>query len=216
MKFSAALLLLMLVATPAMAQENQQPLAELMRRVWAQSKQPNAKTVQQVYSRVIQVDLPRPFVAAFKQVEPGFFIMEYVPDGETLANWTQMITITGNFGVGSANVDDAALASFMFGRAECPGKLFRDAGELAPSVGARQRMLAIGCGGPAAGSTAGERAAIAFLRDADHVWTVQFAQRVGTGGKGKLFEVEQAAARLASLNIQAVPMPASENAAPKP
>jgi hypothetical protein len=212
MKFSAALLLLMLVATPAMAQENQQDVAEMMRRVWAQSQQPNAKTVQQVYSRAIQIDLPRPFVATYKQAVPGLFIMEYVPDGETLTNWTQMITITGNFGVGSANVDDAALASFMFGRAECPGKLYRDAGEMAPNVGARQRTLVIGCGGPAAG----ERAAIAFLRDADHVWTVQFAQRVGAGGKGKLFEVEQAAARLASLNIQAVPMPASENAAPKP
>ncbi len=127
--------------------------------------------------------------------------MEYVPDGETLAAWTQMITVSGNYGVGAANVDDAALASYVFGRMTCPDKLYRDLGPVPAPTGVRQRVVVIGCNGP---NGSGERAAIAFLRDGDHVWTVQFAQRAAPGGAAKLFDVEQAVARLATLDIRAI------------
>jgi hypothetical protein len=193
----------LLHAAPLLAQENQQQQAELMRQAWAQSTQPSISTVQPVYSRIISFDLPRPFVAIYRKQAPGGYIAEYVPDGETLDGWTQMITVTANFGVGSAAVDDAALANYIFGRHECQGKLYRDLGEVPSASSARQRVLVIGCDGAAPGAPGSERAAIAFLRDADHVWTVQFAQRVPPGGKAVLFDVDQSIARLAALNIRA-------------
>lgn len=204
----------MLIAVPALAQENQQEVAAVMRKMWAQTDQAKANMTQQVYSRTIAVELPRPFVAAFKQASPGGgFIMEYVPDGETLTAWTQMITVTGSYGIGSANVDDAALASYVFGRSTCPGKLYRDLGPVPAPTSVRQRVVVIGCDGP---DGSGERAAIAFLRDADHVWTVQFAQRAAPGGRVKLFDIEQAIARLATLNIRAIGDSDTKGAAGKP
>lgn len=199
MKFAPALMLLMLVAAPALAQENQQAAADMMRKVWASSKQAKATIRQQVYDRIISIDLPRPFVAAYKQAVPGAFIMEYVPDGETLANWTQMITISSQQGLGEAKVEDADLARFMFNRGTCAGRLYQDVGPVPSGTSVRQRVVVIGCGQGAGG----ERAAIAFLRDEQHVWTVQFAQRIPADGKGKLFAPTEAAGKLAALAISA-------------
>ncbi len=209
MKNTALFGLLALVSAPLPAQENQPEEAQMMRDAWAKTDKPSIGVVQQVYNRAISIDLPRKFVTAYRQRSPAGYIVEYLPDGETLANWTQMITITSNPGVGAAKAEDAAIAAYAFGRNNCPGKLFRDLGPLKSTTSARARAVVIGCGavggGDYAGAVAGagERAAIAFLRDDENIWTVQYAERNLPGQSRALFDVEKAPAMLEKPGLRA-------------
>lgn len=50
--------------------------------------------VTTAWSQMVQFDLPEGFVPAYEQAQNGFYIMELVPKGETVDNWSQMITLT--------------------------------------------------------------------------------------------------------------------------
>jgi hypothetical protein len=202
-------LLALLAAAPALAQENQQAEAQMMRETWGKTDQPSFTIVQPIYNRVLSFKLPRPFVTAFRQQSPAGYIVEYLPDGQTLANWTQMITITSRPGVGAAQVEDDALADFIFNKRSCPGWLYRDLGAVPSPTTARQRVIVLGCD-EVQGSDyskavpgASERAAIMFVRDGENVWSVQFAQRNLPGQKLPLFDPATAPAVIAKLAIQA-------------
>ena len=209
MKHIAIFGVMALVSAPLPAQENQPEEAQMMREAWAKTDKPSIGVVQQVYSRTISIDLPRKFVTAYRQRSPAGYIVEYLPDGQTLANWTQMITITSNPGVGAAKAEDAAIAAYVFSRNNCPGKLFRDLGAMESTTSARARAVVIGCGTVGGGDYAGavtgadERAAIAFLRDDENIWTVQFAERNLPGQSRPLFDVATAPAMLDKLGIRA-------------
>lgn len=209
MKHIALFGLLALFSAPLQAQENQPEEAQMMRETWAKTDKPSISVVQQIYNRVISIDLPRKFVTAYRQRSPAGYIVEYLPDGQTLANWTQMITITSNPGVGAAKAEDEAIAAYIFNRSNCPGKLFRDLGPLKSATSARTRAVVIGCGAvggdddAAAVAGASERAAIAFLRDEENIWTVQFAERNLPGQSRPHFDLATASAMLEKLGIRA-------------
>ena len=173
----------LLLAWPAVLTAQAVPLdgnAAMMRELWAQQPVDSVGAVQQVYSRTVSFALPRPMLPAYTKEVGGRFIMQYVPDGETVERWTRMVMVTGAVGAGAAHLSDAELADTLFNRGQCEGRVFADLGAVArPVLG--YRALLIGCG--AEGAPTAERAAIAMFRDAETVWTVQFAQRgAGTGG----------------------------------
>ncbi len=202
-------LLALLAVTPVAAQENQPAEAQMMRETWGKTDQPTIAVVQQVYNRVLSFKLPRPFVTAYRQQVPGGYIVEYLPDGQTLANWTQMITLTSQPGVGAAQVEDAALGNYIFNKRSCPGWIYRDLGAVASPSSARQRLIVLGCD-EVQGSDyskavpgASERAAIVFIRDGENIWSVQFAERNLPGQKRPLFDPATAPALIAKLAVQA-------------
>ena len=166
--------------------------AAAMRNVWKTQAVPDIGIVQEVWSRTLGFTLPRPFVPAFRSVANGFYIAEFVPDGETAANWTKMVTATGSLGAGAAHLDDAELAGALFDRGRCTDRVYRDLGGVAAPV-VSYRTLVIGCG--AAGAPGSERAVIAFFRDAENSWTVQYAER---GAATAAFEAT-AEAKIAAL-----------------
>jgi hypothetical protein len=166
---------------------------EATRNVWRTQKVDHVDTVQRVYNRVVKLSLPRPFISAYSAQRPGFYIMEFIPDGQTTDNWDKMITVTGTLGVGAAHLDDTELAAH-FEPKGCPGKVFRDLGPTAPMSGVTGRMVVIGCG--AADQIGAERGAIAVYRDTENSWTVQYAER--NHGKPP-FAPEDAVARLNAL-----------------
>ena len=67
---------LVLAATPAMAKD--------------------AYFVGPVYSQLVSVLAPSDFTPGFEHEADGFYILELTPAGETVENWTQLITITGS------------------------------------------------------------------------------------------------------------------------
>jgi hypothetical protein len=202
-------LLALLTVTPVAAQENQPAEAQMMRETWGKTDQPSFTIVQPIYNRVLSFKLPRPFVTAYRQQATGGYIVEYLPDGQTLANWTQMITVTSQRGVGAAQVEDEALADYIFNKRSCPGWVYRDLGAVASSTSARQRMIMLGCdvvqGSDYSKAVPGasERAAIMFLRDGENIWSVQFAERNLPGQSKPLFDPATAPALIARLAVQA-------------
>lgn len=184
----ALLALALLAATPAVATERGeaevQPMAQMMRDIWKSQKVASVGTVQRVWTRTVGFDLPRPFVAGFRAQGGGGYIIEYVPDGETVQAWTRMITVSGSLGAGAARIDDATLASVTYDRGTCPDWLYRDLGATAQPV-LPYRTLLIGCGGE--GAPGSERGVIAFFRDEQNSWTVQYAAR---GAASKDFEAQ--------------------------
>ena len=195
MRLLIALAALALAASPAAADPGADaaaPMAKVTRQLWKRPGLDKMTTVQQVWTRTVGFDLPRPFVPSWRAQGPANYTVEYIPDGETSERWTRMITVSGTIAAGAARMGDAALASAVFGRAACPGYVYRDLGSSTrPTLG--YRSLVIGCG--AEGSAGSERAVIAMFHDAQTMWTVQYAER---GALTAGFE-RQAAAKLARL-----------------
>lgn len=181
----------------------------MMHRMWRAQKGDTIDTVQQVYSRVVTLKLPRPFVQVTRDERRGFFITEYVPDGETVDNWSRMITVTGTLGMGATRFSDTELAA-QFEPKGCPGKVFRDLGPAAPLLGVTGRVVVIGCGPP--DQPGAERGVIALYRDRQNSWTVQYAER--NHGKPP-FSPEQAVARLNALAPAIIPRAPDTNGAPR-
>lgn len=162
--------------------------ADMMRKLWASQKAGSMAVVQQVYSRTVSFQLPRPFVPGYQAQGPGSYLAEYVPDGQTVEKWTRMITVSGRLGGGAAQLNDGELAAAFFDNLSCPGKLYRDLGSASG-----HRIVVIGCA--TAGAADSERGAIAMFRDAENMWTVQYAER---GAMTANFEA-RAAAEIARL-----------------
>ena len=106
-------------------------------------------------------------------------------------------------------VEDEALADYIFNKRSCPGWLYRDLGAVASSTSARHRVIVLGCdevqGSDYAKAVPGarERAAIMFLRDGENIWSVQFAERNLPGQSKPLFDPATAPALVARLAVQA-------------
>ena len=195
MKLLLALTALALAASPAAADPGADaaaPMAKMTRQLWKQPGLNKMTTVQQVWTRTVAFDLPKPFVPSWRAQGPANYTVEYIPDGETSERWTRMITVSGTIAAGAARMGDAALATAVFGRAACPGYVYRDLG---PTTRAPlgYRSIVIGCG--AEGAAGSERAVIAMFHDAQTMWTIQYAER---GALTAGFE-RQAATKLARL-----------------
>ena len=62
-----------------------------------------ARSVTQIFSQLVTFSFPNGFVPALEDAKDGQYIQESVLKGESLKNWSQMITVTG--------VKDMALSS---------------------------------------------------------------------------------------------------------
>jgi hypothetical protein len=51
-------------------------------------------TMTNAYAQAISVETPGDFQAGFEKAQDGFYILELVPKGEAVENWTQLITLT--------------------------------------------------------------------------------------------------------------------------
>jgi hypothetical protein len=54
-----------------------------------------AANISPVFHQLVVFTLPPHFRAAFERTNAGFYIREQVPEGESVGNWTRMITLTG-------------------------------------------------------------------------------------------------------------------------
>ncbi len=164
-------------APPAAAPFKSSDAGSAMREIWKTQTAADVAVVQEVWTRTLGFNLPRPFVPAFRSVANGSYLAEFVPDGQSVDNWTRMVTASGSLGAGAAHLSDAELAGALFDRGRCDGWVYRDLGGTADPIVAR-RTLVIGCGAP--GRPGSERAVIAFFRDTENSWTVQYAERGAT------------------------------------
>ena len=130
--------------------------------------------VSPIYSQLVAIPVPGGYTAGFEREQGGAYILELVPSGEKVENWTQLITVTG--GRGTANqvsVTDMASNLAAGFQAACPTSFVVH--KLAPpKVQGAEAVFAgyLGCG-----TVNGQSEAMVFvvLQGKSDLYTLQWA-----------------------------------------
>ena len=131
--------------------------------------------VSPVYDQLVAIPVPTGFAAGFEREQGGAYILELVPPGERVEDWTQLITVTGSRGsADKLSVTDMASTLADGYQAACPGSF--TAHKLAPPKvqGARAVFAGyLGCG-----SVGGHAEAMVFvvLQGKSDLYTLQWAE----------------------------------------
>ncbi|MEG3146883.1 hypothetical protein U1839_19710 [Sphingomonas sp. RT2P30] len=144
---------------------------------------PTTNFVIRLYNRVLGFHLPANFQPVPPQSNDRQFLMEIVPKGETVENWTRLITIRATHGI-RPDLASAVIAKAVFDPVSCTqGHIYRNFGEKQIEGPLRLSVIAIGCGAlpagayPAALTGAGEQDFILMFRDEDAIYTLNYAVR---------------------------------------
>ena len=142
---------------------------------------PEVRAIMPVFSQLVAFSYPKGFAVAFEDAKNGSYIQESVPPGESVEQWTQMITVTG--------AKDLALQADMtplrfthglaagFQRA-CPDSyVAKGLGQVTLS-GHEGFVSIISCGSVSAASGDHSESMLAIvLKGARDFYTVQWAER---------------------------------------
>lgn len=128
------------------------------------------------WSQSVALDLPPEFQQAYAAEQGDYRLAEFVPRGQTVEAWRQMITITAIRGAAQTHdaVDEANRLAGQY-RAACP-ETFAHQVLTAPEIAGAQASFAayLGCG-----DLAGQSEAMVFvaMRGAKDIYSVQWAER---------------------------------------
>lgn len=129
------------------------------------------------YGRVVAFPLAEGFIGAYENEKDGSYLLELVPDGETVEDWSQMITLSAAEGLARSLPDpvDVAMTIGAGFREACPDT-FLGSDEGAQSVtGANAAHLVLFSCGDAGGYA--ETALILVAVAGADVFTLQWAAR---------------------------------------
>ncbi|HNW18257.1 MAG TPA: hypothetical protein PKK17_07050 [Sphingorhabdus lacus] len=151
-----------------------------------------------VFERTLVFNLPADMIRANDRNNGTNILIEYVPKGQTLANWTRLVTIQAYRGLGRSPMKSADIARQAFYPASCTtGPIYRDGGERILASGLKRSIIANGCASlpegayPKALRGAGEQNYIMMFRDADSIYTLNYAVRgAAFAGKAPPLSVE--------------------------
>lgn len=161
----------LLCAFPSLAQDED-----------AEAEEAQAMTaISPIFGQLVMFSLPAGFATVFEAPTDTSYIREAVLDGETVEEWSQMITVTGAKGLASSA--EITPRSFAAGIANgfqkaCPDTYFADAlGEA--TISGHPAFIAIAtCGIVKSGnSQRSETALVVAIKGAQDYYTVQWAER---------------------------------------
>jgi hypothetical protein len=190
---------------------------------WAQS--PAAKkggapasvtVISPIWGQLVRFSMPMGFVTVFENTKNAFYIREAVLKGETVQQWTQMITVTGaKESASAANFSPQGLAGTIAGgfKQACP-ESFVAKGFGETKFGDRAAYVAVaGCGKVNASADGhGEIALIVAVKGNTDAYTVQWAER-GPGASNAVIDEAKWQGRLRELMpIRLCPIVAGETA----
>jgi hypothetical protein len=159
--------------------------------------------ISPVFGQLVRFSIPASFVTAHENTQDNFYIREAVPKGETVNQWTQMITVTGSQGMaGAANFTPQKLAaSIALGfKKACPESFaVKDLGET--KFGEHDAYLAVAGCGKVNSSADGhsEMALVAAVKGASDAYTIQWAERSAPAAAAPLIDEAKWQARLREL-----------------
>ncbi len=168
-----------------------------------------AKSTESVplYGRTLSFTLPADMVRATDKDNGTNRLIEYVPKGETVANWTRLVTIQAYRGLGTSPQPTAQIARQAFYPAACKvGPIYQDNGEKPLAGGLKRTLILNGCASlppgayPKALAGAGEQDFILIFRDSETIYTLNYAVR-GKPFAGKAPPVPLATAEALLVNI---------------
>lgn len=138
-----------------------------------------------VYSQIVALPLPPPFDAEpeYEAEQSGSYLVENVPPGETVEDWSQMLTVSGTQGAVPGDADPAALAEAVAGRLlegyrqACAAPVEALSFDAPPGGAAQATFLAwLGCP-DVAGADGAEDMAVLVLIGTQDIYTLQWAER---------------------------------------
>jgi hypothetical protein len=132
-----------------------------------------------VFDQIVSYHLPEDFIPSFEQANQRFYIQEAVPVGESVDNWSEMITMTGTKDSPGAPQTLQTAAEGLAGHYQqaCPETFAKQS--LGPSVidGHEAMTMFLGCGTAAtAQGNVSETAVIRFIKGPSGHYTVQWAE----------------------------------------
>ena len=137
-----------------------------------------------LYGRTLIFTLPADMQRANDKDNGTNRLVEYTPRGETVANWTRLVTIQAYRGLGTSPQPTAAIARQAFYPAACKvGPIYQDNGEKPLAGGLKRTLVINGCASlppgayPKALAGAGEQDFILIFRDKDTIYTLNYAVR---------------------------------------
>ena len=134
-------------------------------------------TVTPVFDQLVAYDLPAGFAPVFEDGNATGYIHESVPPGESVQDWSQMITLTGAAGAGSMTAEAVAQSIAANYAAACPDSLSAVAlGEVAVPGAAQAQAVYLGCG-TVAGAERSEQMVMLIAIGSSDAYTLQWAER---------------------------------------
>lgn len=130
------------------------------------------------YGRIVAFPLSAGFVAVHESERDGQYLLELLPSGETVEDWSQMITLSAAEGLAQRGADPFEMAS-MIGdgfRAACPDTFWgSDEGAQAVDGADGAHLVAFSCGDSGGGQA--EIALILVATSGPDLFTLQWAER---------------------------------------
>lgn len=196
-------------------------LTALAAPAWAETGQFTRATAP-VYDSVVVFALPGGFEPGFEHAQNGSYILELVPQGQSVEAWQEMLTLTGvdnaqqNAGMSAKEIVDWGLEEMARGyEAGCAHPVTFEAFNDAPPPGAEDAVLAyVGC---AELRQTGQSEQMMFwlaVREGD-LFTLQWAER-GTAVEALAFDPPHWFARFDLLKAMSLCGPAPGEEAPYP
>ncbi|MGV8936041.1 MAG: hypothetical protein ACOH2J_02900 [Allorhizobium sp.] len=154
-------------------------LAVLLDLTVASAAEP-VPVVTPVFSQLVSYTLPEGFVPAYEDASDSAYIHEAVLNGETVDDWTQIITLTGIKDAAASDqpLETAAQNTLSRYRDACPDTL--TAQSFGPSTidGRDSLTVFLGCGtiDTAGGGQISEMSVVSFIKGKADVYTLQWAE----------------------------------------
>jgi hypothetical protein len=147
----------------------------------AESPEPSASLtlISPVFGQLVRFSMPANFAAVSESTKDTFYIREAVPKGETVKQWSQMITVTGAKGLASADTfSPQGLAGVIAGgfKRACPDS-FVAQGLGATKFGEHEAYAAVAGCGKAGADGHSETALIIAVKGSSDAYTIQWAER---------------------------------------
>lgn len=134
------------------------------------------RAVTPIFSQLVALTYPAGFVPVFQNITPGFYIQESVPAGQSVGQWTQMLTLTGAEGNPLSAADYLQAVGDRY-QQRCPGT-YRGQAFGKVRLGEYEGHAAfVGCGRTEEPPVRHEMALIITVKGAADVYTIQWAER---------------------------------------
>jgi hypothetical protein len=139
------------------------------------------RAISPVFHQLVAFSLPPSFKTAYEKTNNGFYIREHVPEGQTVDDWTRMITLTGAQGLAYNReaTPQAYLQALARGfQRHCPDTYVQLELGPEPDLGNASFVTVASCGRVTSGGKAhSETAAMMAFKGSDDYYMLQWAER---------------------------------------
>ncbi|HWZ62449.1 MAG TPA: hypothetical protein VNX02_05460 [Steroidobacteraceae bacterium] len=168
------------------------------------------RAISPVFHQLIAFSLPAPFKVAFEKTTDGFYIREHVPEGETVDEWSKMITLTGARGLSynPGASPQAYLQALARGfQRHCPDTFVSL--DLGPQPNLPQSFATVAsCGRVSSGGKArSETSVMLAIKGSDDYYTLQWTEHGADSSHPLALDSRYWSSRLAALGpVQLCPI----------